>query len=45
MIAPAKEIVFDGLDAGQLNTSRNIENLDRLPTDQASETALPCALI
>jgi predicted dinucleotide-binding enzyme len=30
VIALAKEIVFDGVDAGQLGASRNIENLGLL---------------
>jgi predicted dinucleotide-binding enzyme len=45
----AKEIGFEGVDAGHLDASRNIENLglswDSLPTDQASETAFRCALM
>ena len=38
MIALAKDIGFDGLDAGHLDASRNIENLglpwDSLPTSR-----------
>ena len=49
VIALAKEIVFEGVDAGQLDASRNIENLglvlDISPVDQASQTALRCALM
>ena len=49
VIALAKEIGFEGVDAGHLDASRNIENLgcswDSLPTDQASETAFRCALM
>jgi predicted dinucleotide-binding enzyme len=48
VIALAKEIGFEGVDAGHLDASRNIENLGllvgQLATDQASETALRCAL-
>lgn len=44
------EIGFEGVDAGHLDDSRNIENLDlrswdSLPTDPASETALRRALM
>jgi predicted dinucleotide-binding enzyme len=46
VIALAKEIGFEGVDAGHLDASRNVENLglswDSLPTDEASETALCC---
>jgi predicted dinucleotide-binding enzyme len=41
VIALAKEIVFGGVDAGQLDASRNIENLGQMldisPVDQASQ--------
>jgi len=49
VIARAKEIGFEGVDAGHLDGSRNKENLGllvaSLPTDRASETALRCALM
>jgi predicted dinucleotide-binding enzyme len=49
VIALANEIGLEGVDAGHLDASRNIENLDllvgQLLTDQASETALRCALM
>jgi predicted dinucleotide-binding enzyme len=49
VIAPAKEIGFEGVDAGHLDASRNIEtsasSWDSLLTDQASKTALRCALM
>ena len=51
VIALAKEIGFEGVDAGHIDSSRNIENLGLLvgqlacAQDQASETALRCALM
>ena len=49
MITLAKEIGFEGVDAGHLDASRNIENLGllvgQLPTDQASEIAFRCVLL
>jgi len=49
VIALAKEIGFEGVDAGHLVGSRSIERLGvlvhSLPTDRASETALRCALM
>ena len=47
VIALAKEIVFEGVDAGQLDASRNIENLGLIAghMDQASQTALRCSTV
>jgi predicted dinucleotide-binding enzyme len=48
VIAPAKEIGFESVDAGHLDASRNIENLGLFvgqPTDQASEIAFRCVLL
>ena len=49
VIALANEIGFEGVDAGHLDASRNIENLacswDSLPMGQASETAFRCELM
>jgi hypothetical protein len=49
VIALAKEIVFEGVDAGQLDaqatTGTSACSLDILPMDQASQTALRCALM
>jgi predicted dinucleotide-binding enzyme len=49
VIALAEKIGFEGVDAGQLGASRNVEtsacSWDSLHADQASETALRCALM
>jgi hypothetical protein len=49
VIALSKDIGFEDVDAGYLDASRNIENLGlregQVPTDQAPETALRCALM